>query len=92
MLTTNSYIIKAFNEGVYTLTIHDLEAQRFSLKHLLDAKDQRKETTSGWVYTDCLSHLVTDSQIIVAATHNERVNKDKNKICIKVLKIPISEI
>ena len=39
VMTTNSYIIKTEKEGVKVLTIDDLKSKQFSLKLLLEAKE-----------------------------------------------------
>jgi hypothetical protein len=38
VITTNNYLIKT-HDGVKVVTINDLNSKKFSLKHLLDAKD-----------------------------------------------------
>ena len=48
IITANSYIIKTENQGVKVLTIDDLKSQQFSLKLLIEAKEDY------WNYTDSL--------------------------------------
>ena len=81
VITTNSYLIKA-DKGVKVVTINDLMSGKFSVQHLLDAKD-------GWNLTDSLQVQITHSHITIAATQNEKVDDDKYKSSIKLMKVPI---
>ena len=48
VMTTNNYLIKTEDEGVKVVTINDLMPLKFSVQHLLDAKED------WWVLTDSL--------------------------------------
>ena len=52
------------------------------MRLLLDAKEY------GWNFSDSLQLQITDSHIMVAATHNKYVDS-KGKGSIKLMKVPI---
>ena len=81
VITTNNYLIKT-NEGVKVVTINDLMQLKFSVQHLLDAKED------SWNYTDSLQLQITNSHITIATTQNEWVDS-KTKSIIKLMKVPI---
>jgi hypothetical protein len=81
VITTNNYLIKTYNEGVKVVTINDLMSGKFSVQHLLDAKD-------GSNLTDSLQLQITHSHITIAATQNETID-GKWKSIIKLMKVPI---
>jgi hypothetical protein len=81
-MTTNNYVIKTRNEGVKVVTINDLVSLRFSVQHLLDAKQEFS------TLTDSLQLKITNSYITIAATHNGEVNSKWN-VSIKLMKVPI---
>jgi hypothetical protein len=82
VITTNNYLIKTYNEGVKVVTINDLMPLKFSVRHLLDAKEY-------WgVPTDSLQLQITNSHITIATTQNEKVDS-KTKRIIKLMKVPI---
>jgi hypothetical protein len=81
VITTNNYLIKT-DEGVKVVTINDLMLLKFSVQHLLDAKED-------WgVSTDSLQLQITNSHITIATTQNEWVDS-KYKSIIKLMKVPI---
>jgi hypothetical protein len=80
VITTNNYLIKT-DEGVKVVTINDLMSGKFSVQHLLDAKD-------GSNLTDSLQLQITHSHITIAATQNDWVDS-KYKSIIKLMKVPI---
>jgi hypothetical protein len=82
VITTNNYLIKTYKEGVKVVTINDLMPLKFSVQHLLDAKED------GWNLTDSLQLQITDSHITIATTQNEYVDS-KTKSIIKLMKVPI---
>jgi hypothetical protein len=63
VITTNNYLIKTY-EGVKVVTINDLMTSKFSVQHLLDAKED------GWNFTDSLQLQITNSHITIATTQN----------------------
>jgi hypothetical protein len=83
VITTNNYLIKT-DEGVKVLTINDLKSKQFSLKHLLDAKEESIFAN----FSDSLQLQITDSHITVATTQNEYIDS-KCKGIIKLMKVPI---
>jgi hypothetical protein len=82
VMTSNHYIIKT-DEGVKVVTINELVPFKFSVQHLLDAKED------GGNLTDSLQLQITNSHITIATTHNEAVNYPKFKSIIKLKKVPI---
>ena len=81
-MTTNNYVIKTRNEGLKVVTINELESFKFSLQHLLDAKED------GVNITDSLQLQIAHSHITIATTQNEEVDS-KIKSSIKLMKVPI---
>ena len=82
VITTNNYLIKTYSEGVKVVIINDLMPLKFSVQHLLDAKED-------WgVLTDSLQLQITNSHITIASTQNEEID-DKIKSSIKLMKVPI---
>jgi hypothetical protein len=84
-MSSNNYVIKTVEEGVKVVAINDLESKQFSIKHLLDAKEIM------WNLTDSLQLQITDSSIIIATTHNEKVDGKKKKT-VKMMRVPFAEI
>ena len=82
VITTNNYVIKT-DEGVKVVTINELESFKFSVQHLLDAKEDLVN------FTDSLQLQITHSHITIATTQNEEVDEGKYKSCIKLMKVPI---
>jgi hypothetical protein len=82
VITTNNYLIKTYIAGVMVVTINDLKSNKFSLKHLLDAKE------SSGNFTGSLQLQITDSHITVATTQNESMYSGHKSI-IKLMKVPI---
>jgi hypothetical protein len=82
VITTNNYLIKTYNEGVKVVTINDLMPLKFSVQHLLDAKEEYANLT------DSLQLQITNSHITIATTHNEKVYPGWKSI-IKLMKVPI---
>jgi len=81
VITTNNYLIKTY-EGVKVVTINYLMPLKFSVQHLIDAKEY-------WgVPTDSLQLQITNSHITIATTHNEEID-DRCKSSIKLMKVPI---
>ena len=78
VLTTNNYIIKTENDGVKVVTINDLESLKFSVQHLLEAREL-------FNYSDSLQLQITNSHIMIATTHNP---SDQSKI--KLMEVPIA--
>ena len=83
-MSTDNYILKKDNGGVKLLTINDFEQKKFTLQHMLDVQDNQ---TAG--LTDRIQVNITPSQIVIAAAQNEAVG-GKNKVSIKLMKIPIT--
>jgi hypothetical protein len=81
VMTTNNYVIKTCNNGVKVVTINDLVSLKFSVQHLLYAKD-------GSNSTDSLQLQITNSHITIASTQNEGIYP-KFKSSIKLIKVPI---
>jgi hypothetical protein len=81
VITTNNYLIKT-NEGVKVVTINDLMPLKFSVQHLLDAKEYY------WNKSDSLQLQITNSHITIATTQNEKVDGEWKSI-IKLMKVPI---
>ena len=81
-MTTNNYVIKTYDEGVKVVTINDSVSFKFSVQHLLDAKEDDVNLT------DSLQLQITHSHITIATTQNEKVNSKWNS-CIKLMKVPI---
>jgi hypothetical protein len=79
VLTTNNYIIKTDNSGVKVVTINDLESLKFSVQHLLEAREWY------WNYSDSLQLQISNSHITIAVAHNP---SDQSKI--KFMKVPIA--
>ena len=66
ILTTNTFIIKTYKNGIKILTIKNLKTSEFSLQDLLDAKD------TDWNTTDSLQvQYVANSHLVIAAAQNE---------------------
>ena len=82
VITTNNYLIKTWKEGVKVVTINDLMPLKFSVQHLLDAKEEYGNVT------DSLQLQITNSHITIATTQNEKVDGKWNH-CIKLMKVPI---
>jgi hypothetical protein len=82
-----SYIIKTKKEGVKVLTFKDLHAQKYSIQSLVEGS--HREDWSN--YTDGMHAVVSETQIVVAATWNEKV-EGRRKKSIKVMQIAIPEI
>jgi hypothetical protein len=83
VITTNNYLIKTEDEGVKVVTINDLMPLKFSVQHLLDAKEYYQNLT------DSLQLQITNSHITIATTQNVEVDDDKYKSIIKLMKVPI---
>ena len=62
VITTNNYVIKT-DEGVKVVTINDSVSFKFSVQHLLDAKENGN-------FTDSLQLQITQSHITIATTQN----------------------
>ena len=84
VMSTDNYILKRNYDGVKLLTINDLEQKNFTVQHMLDVKDYYASLT------DCIQVDVTPSQIVIAVAHNEKMDDGKNKVSIKLMKIPIA--
>jgi hypothetical protein len=82
VMTTNNYVIKT-DEGVKVVTINELEPFKFSVQHLLDAREDWSNLT------DSLQLQITHSHITIATTQNEEVDYPKYKSTIKLMKVPI---
>ena len=82
-MTSNKYVIKT-DEGLKVLTINDVKSNQYSLQHLLGNNDYPN-------YTDSLGILASDSQIIIAAVQDVKVD-EKFKSSIQLMKKPIAEI
>ena len=80
IITANSYIIKTENQGVKVLTIDDLKSQQFSLKLLIEAKEDY------WNYTDSLQLQITPSDIVIATTQNKDFGSTYKR-SVKVMKV-----
>jgi dynactin complex subunit len=76
-MSSNKFIVKTHANGVKVLTINELKSNKYSLQTLLDNKD-------GSNMTDSLGLLASDSQIIIAATQNEKFN-GKYKSSVQVI-------
>jgi hypothetical protein len=85
-MTSNNYVIKTSKDGVKIVTINDFESLKFSVQHLLDAKDYDWKN-----FCDSLQLQITDSHIMVATTQNDR-DDYKWKSSIKLMKVPIAEM
>jgi hypothetical protein len=81
VITTNNFVIKTY-EGVKVVTINDLMPLKFSVQHLLDAKEDHANLT------DSLQLQITNSHITIATTQNKYIDP-KYKSSIKLMKVPI---
>jgi hypothetical protein len=85
VITSNNYIIKTENQGVKVLTIDDLRLKQFSLKFLLEAKEDYE-----WNLSDSLQLQINPSNIVIATTENERVGAGNYKRSVKVMKVKVA--
>ena len=71
------------DNGVKIVTINDSESLKFSVQHLLEAKEIYGNSS------DSFQLHITHSHITIAAAQNEYVDRNKYKSCIKLIKVPI---
>lgn len=84
-MASNYYIIKSETEGIKLLTLNDdLNKEKFTLQNLPDAKVEWSN------FTDSLQLQITKDHIVIAATHNERIEGILTST-IQVKKVTISE-
>jgi hypothetical protein len=62
-----------------------LKSQKFSLKLLLEAKEDR------WNLSDSLLLQITPSEVVIATTQNEKVG-DNYKGSVKVMKVKVAKM
>ena len=86
VITANSYIVKTIDKGVLVLTIDDLKSQKFSLKLLLEAKEDR------WNFSDSLQLQITPSEVVIATTQNERIGFGNYKRSVKAMKVKVAKM
>lgn len=88
ILTTNTYFIKTYKNGLMSLTIKNLKDSQFSLEHFIEEKDEKDVG-----HTDSLQiSYVDNSHLVIATTHNEKVEWNKFKRSILVMKVNIASI
>ena len=88
VLTTNIFIIKTILKGVFALTIENLESQKYSLKLLIEEKDD----DLYYSYTDTLQLQITPTDIVIATTVRIlREGKYKER-GVKVMKVKLANI
>jgi hypothetical protein len=63
-----------------------LKSQKFSLKLLIEAKED------VWNYTDSLQLQITPSEVVIATTQNERVEGGYCKRSVKVMKVKVAKM
>ena len=85
VMTANTFIIKTKLDGVKVLDIDDLKSQHFSLKVILEAKE------NNWNYTESLQLQINAFDIVIAATQNDEV-KGKNNNSVKVMKVKVDKM
>ena len=85
VVTANCFIIKREKQGVYVLTIDDLNTKHFSLKLLLEAEED------SWNLTDSLQLQITSSDIVIATIQNEKIGR-KYKSSVKVMKVKVGKM
>ena len=62
-----------------------MKSQKFSLKLLLEAKED------SYNFSDSLQLQITPSDIVIATTQNEKVG-DKYKRSVKVMKVKVAKM
>jgi hypothetical protein len=82
-VTMKSFIIKTKKEGVKVLTISDLHGERNSLQSIVEGESTEEDWSN---HTDGMHAIVSENQIVVAATMNAKVEGRKKK-SIKVMQI-----
>ena len=85
VITTNCYIVKTKKQGVKVLTIDDLNTKQFSLKLLLEAKEE------SWNLTDSLQLQITSSDIVIATTQNKYTRRKYNS-SVKIMKMKVGKM
>jgi hypothetical protein len=86
ILNTNTFIIKTLWNGLKSLTIKNLIKSEFSVKNLLEAKEDSWNNTASLQFSNA-----PNSHLMIATTQNEEVKAgSKLKRSIVLMKINIA--